>query len=68
MVERKAFLQLTKAIILGLRNSLADPSVHIKQSIMKELVEIFGVERCVLFKTAREGNDGMLKESYEIIA
>jgi transcriptional regulator with GAF, ATPase, and Fis domain len=68
MVERKAFLRITKAIILGLRNSLTDPSVHIKQSIMKELAEILGVERCVLFKIAREEIDGALKESCEIIA
>lgn len=68
MVERKAFLQITKAIILSLRNGLADPSVHIKQSIMKELAEILGVERCVLFKIACEGIDGTLKESCEIIA
>ncbi len=68
MVERKAFLQITKAMILGLRNSLTDPSIHIKQSIMKELAEILGVERCVLFKVACEGIDGTLKESCEIIA
>jgi transcriptional regulator with GAF, ATPase, and Fis domain len=68
MVERKAFLQITKAMILGLRNSLYDPSVNIKQSIMKELAEILGVERCVLFKIAREGIDGRIKESCEIIA
>jgi transcriptional regulator with GAF, ATPase, and Fis domain len=68
MVERKAFLQITKAMILGLRNSLTDPSINIKQSIMKELAEILGVERCVLFKVACEGIDGTLKESCEIIA
>ena len=68
MVERKAFLQITKAMILGLRNSLCDSSVNIKQSIMKELAEILGVERCVLFKIAREGIDGRIKESCEIIA
>lgn len=55
-------------MILGLRNSLYDPSVNIKQSIMKELAEILGVERCVLFKIAREGIDGRIKESCEIIA
>jgi GAF domain-containing protein len=68
MVERKAFLQITKAVILGLRNSLADPSVHIKQSIMKELAEILGVERCVLFKIAREESEGRVEESCEITA
>ena len=55
-------------MILGLRNSLCDPSVNIKQSIMKELAEILGVERCVLFKIAREGIDGRIKASCEIIA
>jgi hypothetical protein len=45
MVTRKAFLQITEAIILGLRNSLADPPVHLKQTIMKELAEILGVKR-----------------------
>ena len=55
-------------MILALRNSLTDPSIHIKQSIMKELAEILGVERCVLFKIACEGIDGTLKESCEIIA
>lgn len=68
MVERKAFLQITKAMILGLRNGLADPSVRIKQSIMKELAEILGVERCVLFKIGCEGMNGLFKESCEIIA
>jgi len=67
MVERKAFLQITKAMILGLRNSLTDPSVHIKQSIMKELAGILGAERCVLFKIGREGDNGTFKESCEII-
>lgn len=55
-------------MILGLRNSLTDPSVHIKQTIMKELAEILGVERCVLFKIAHEGIDGTFKESCKIIA
>lgn len=55
-------------MILGLRNSLTDPSVHIKQSIMKELAEILKVERCVLFKIVREGIEGKLKESCTIIA
>ena len=43
MVERKAFLQITKAMILGLKNSLVDPRVKIKQSILKELAEMLGV-------------------------
>jgi len=68
MIERKAFLQITKAIILDLRNSLTDPSVCIKQTILKELAEILGVERCVLFKIACEGSNGTLGESCRIIA
>jgi len=68
MIERKAFLQITKAIIRDLRKSLADPSVRIKQTILKQLAEILGVERCVLFKIACEGSDGKLEESCKIIA
>lgn len=68
MVERKAFLQITKAMILGLRNSLTDPRVRIKQSILKELADILGAERCVLFKIKREGTNGTFSESCEIIA
>ncbi|MEN6617345.1 MAG: GAF domain-containing protein [Syntrophorhabdus sp.] len=68
MVERKAFLQITKAMILGLRSSLADPRVRIKQSILKELAEILGAERCVLFKINCEGKNGTFNESCEIIA
>ncbi len=68
MVERKAFLQITKAMILGLRNSLTDPRVRIKQSILKELADILGAERCVLFKINREGLNGSFSESCEIIA
>jgi GAF domain-containing protein len=68
MVERKAFLQITKAMILGLRNSLADPRVRIKQSILKELADILGAERCVLFRINRNGNNGTCNESCEIIA
>jgi len=68
MVERKAFLRITKAMILGLRGSLADPSLHIKQSILKELAQILGVERCVLFKITREEIEGTMKPSCQIIA
>jgi transcriptional regulator with GAF, ATPase, and Fis domain len=68
MIERKAFLQIVKAIILDLRKSLTDPSVRIKQTILGELAEILGVERCVLFKIACEGNSGTIKESCRIIA
>jgi GAF domain-containing protein len=68
MVERRAFLQITKAIILGLRNSLTNPSVNLKQSVMEELACILGVDRCVLFKITREGIDGNRQEFCEIIA
>jgi transcriptional regulator with GAF, ATPase, and Fis domain len=68
MIERNAFLRITKAIILDLRNSLTDPSVRIKQTILKELAGILGLERCVLFKIACERSDGTLRESCKIIA
>jgi GAF domain-containing protein len=69
MIERKAFLQIAKAIILDLRRSLTDPSVRIKQTILKELAEILRVERCVLFKIGCEKNDGeTFNESCRIIA
>ena len=61
-------MRITKAIILDLRNSLTDPSVRIKQTILKELAGILGVERCVLFKIACEGSDGTPGESCKIIA
>ena len=54
MIERKAFLQIAKALILSLRNSLTDSSVCIKQSIMEELAGILGVERCAIFKISQE--------------
>jgi len=68
MVARKAFLQITKAMILGLRNSLTDPSIKIKQIILKELAAILDVERCVLFRVKREDINGTFNESCEIIA
>jgi len=68
MIERKAFLQITKAMILGLRDSLTDPSVQIKQSIMEELAGVLGVERCVLFQITCEEVDGTRAEWCEIIA
>ena len=58
MIERKAFLQITKALILGMRNSLTDPSACMKQNIIEELAGVLGVERCVIFKIGREGVDG----------
>ena len=68
MIERKAFLQIAKAIILDLRKSLTDPSVRIKQTILKELAEILQVERCVLFKISCERDNGTFNESCKIIA
>lgn len=68
MVERNAFLQITKAIIRDLRKSLTDPSVHIKQTILKELAGILGVERCVLFKITWHAYDGTPADACEIIA
>ncbi|HME43467.1 MAG TPA: GAF domain-containing protein [Syntrophorhabdales bacterium] len=68
MIERKAILQITKAIILGLRNGLANPSERIKQNIIEELAEILGVERCVIFKLGCEDVDGSTEDFCEIIA
>ena len=68
MIERKAFLQITKAIILGLRNGLANPSERIKQNIIEELAEILGVERCVIFKMSHDDVDGSMEDLCEIIA
>ncbi len=68
MIERKAFLQITKAMILGLRNGLANPSDRIKQHIIEELAQILGVERCVIFKVARDSNDEGFEDFCEIIA
>jgi GAF domain-containing protein len=68
MIERKAFLQITKAMILGLRNGLANPSERIKQNIIEELAEILGAERCVIFKMGRDDVDGSIEDFCEIIA
>jgi hypothetical protein len=68
VIERKAFLQITKALIHGLRNGLADPSACIKQNIIEELAGILGVERCVIFKVGQEEVDGTLEEFCEIVA
>ena len=68
MIERKAFLRITKAMILGLRNGLANPSERIKQNILEELAEILGVERCVIFKVTRDETDGTTEDVCEIIA
>ena len=68
MIERKAFLQITKALVLGMRNSLTDPSSCTKQNIIEELAAVLGVERCVIFKVCREEVDGTLREFCEIAA
>jgi GAF domain-containing protein len=68
VIERKAFLRITKAMILGLRNGLSNPSERIKQHIIEQLAEILGVERCVIFKVARSDLDDTLEDFCEIIA
>lgn len=68
MIERKAFLQITKALILGMRNGLSDPSACMKQNIMEELAAILGVERCVFFRIVQEEVDGARREYCEIAA
>jgi len=68
VIERKAFLRITKAMILGLRNGLANPSELIKQNIIEELAAILGVERCVIFKVARDEVDEAMEDVCEIIA
>jgi GAF domain-containing protein len=68
MIERKAFLQITKALILGMRNNLTDPSACMKQNIIEELAGVLGVERCVIFKITQDGVDGTPGEYCEIAA
>ena len=66
MIERKAFLQITKAMIMGLRSGLTDPSERIKQNIIEELAAILGVERCVIFKVTRDQIDETIVEDAEV--
>jgi hypothetical protein len=68
VIERKALLQIAKALILSLRCGLTDSSACIKQSIIEELAGILGVERCVIFKISREQIDGGQEEFCEIVA
>jgi len=68
MIDRKAFLQITKALILGMRNSLTDPSACMKQNIIEELAAVLGVDRCVIFKIGQEEADGAPRECCEIAA
>ena len=68
MIERKAFLQITKALILGMRNGLTDPSSCMKQNIIEELASVLKVQRCVIFKIGEEDVDGSPMEFCEIAA
>jgi len=68
MIERKAFLQITKALILGMRNNLTDPSACMKQNIIEELAAVLQVKRCVIFKIGEEGGNGTVRECCEIAA
>jgi GAF domain-containing protein len=67
-IQRKAFLQITKALILGMRNSLTDPSASMKQNIIEELAAVLDVERCVIFKIGWGEVDGTSREFCEIAA
>jgi GAF domain-containing protein len=68
MIDRKALLQVTKALILGMRNGLTDPSACMKQNIIEEMAAVLGLERCVIFKIGREEADGTSREFCEIAA
>ena len=68
MIERKAFLEITKALVLGMRNSLTDPFPCMKQNIIEELAVVLGMERCVIFKIGQEEVDGSSREFCEIAA
>jgi transcriptional regulator with GAF, ATPase, and Fis domain len=68
MIGRKAFLQITKALIHGMRDGLTDPSACIKQNIIEELAAVLGVERCVIFKISREEPDAGATDFCEIAA
>ena len=68
MIERKAFLQITKALILGMRNNLTDPSACMKQNIIEELAAVLQVKRCVIFKIGEDGGNGTVRECCEIAA
>ncbi len=68
MIERKAFLQIAKALVVGLRKGLTDPSAGIKQTIIVELADILRVERCVIFRIAREEFNGAERDICQIVA
>jgi transcriptional regulator with GAF, ATPase, and Fis domain len=68
VIERKALLRITKALIVGMRNSLTDPFACIKQHIIEELALVLGMERCVIFKIGQEEVDGASREFCEIAA
>ncbi len=67
-IERNAFLRITKALIMALRDGLTDSSIRIKQSIIEELADILGVERCVIFKIDNEDINGVTETFCEIVA
>ncbi len=68
MIERKAFLQIAKAVVLTLRSGLTDSTACIKQSIIVELAGILGVKRCAIFKIGREQIGGAWEDFCEIVA
>jgi GAF domain-containing protein len=68
VIERRAFLEITKALILGIRNSLTDPFACMMQNIIEELAAVLGMERCVIFKIGQEEADGATREFCEIAA
>lgn len=68
MIERKAFLEITKALILGMRNELTNPSACMTQNIMEELASVLCVDRCVIFRIGQEEVDGAASDFCEIIA
>ncbi len=68
MIERKAFLRITKALTLGMRNSLTDPSACMQQVIIEEMAAVLGVKRCVIFKIGQEDINGAPRECCEIAA
>jgi GAF domain-containing protein len=68
MIERRVFLQITKSLILGMRNGLTNPSASMKQNITEELAAALGVERCVIFKIGRQESDGLSRGLCEIAA
>jgi len=67
-IERRGFLRIAKALILGMRNSLVDPFACIEQNIIEELAAIVGMERCVIFKIGDEEVEGISRACCEMAA